>query len=264
LEDQLFKYGVRINRDLIKDKVAGKYPVVVNESRGERPDIVTMEWPFFPLIINYASHPMTRNLDASELRFVSSIDTVKAVGVKKTPLLFTSPYTDKVGAPVRIDIRELEKNVNEGVLDDGPLPVGYLLEGSFSSLYKNRFLPQGVDTTGYKKNGNSSIIVISDGDIARNELNPRTGQPLALGLDAVTGYTFANQNLLMNMVAFLVEENGLITARNKEIKIRPLDREKIKDQRLFWQSLNLAGPIVFLILFGIIKTFMRKRKYATY
>jgi ABC-type uncharacterized transport system involved in gliding motility auxiliary subunit len=109
----------------------------------------------------------------------------------------------------------------------------------------------------------SKIIVIADGDIIRNEINKRTGESFAIGFDPLSQYTFANQDLIMNSIAYLVDDNGLITARNKEIKIRPLDKEKIKS-RVFWQSVNLVLPLIVLIAFGFARSYWRKRKYAKF
>jgi ABC-2 type transport system permease protein len=270
LDDQLFRYGVRINQDLIQDRSAATYPVVTGQ-RGNQPELMQMEWPYFPLITNYARHPITRNLDATLTRFVSSIDTVKASGVKKTPLLFTSPYTHKAGAPIKIDINELRKELKaqqppaSGDFNEGMIPVAYLLEGEFTSLYKNRFLPAGVDSMGYRqKSKPTKLIVVSDGDIARNDVNPRSGQAQALGFDPFSNYTYANQDLLLNMVAYLTDENGLISARNKEVKIRPLDKEKLKNEKSFWQTVNLILPLLLLILYGGVRALLRRRKYARF
>jgi ABC-2 type transport system permease protein len=264
LDDQLFKYGVRINQDLIQDGVSGKYPIVVGGDRNQ-PQIMQLDWPFFPLVNQYANHPITRNLDASLLKFVSSIDTVKAVGVKKTPLLFSSQYSRKVTAPVKVGVNDLRKQMQEGNFESGKIPIAYLLEGEFTSLYKNRFAPEGVDTTGYRDQSVSTkMIVVADGDLARNDVNPRDGNPQQLGLDPFTQYTFANQDLLMNMVAYLVDENGLIKARNKEVRVRPLDKEKIRKERTFWQVINLVLPIVILILFGLVRSYWRKLTYTRF
>ncbi len=264
LEDQLFKYGVRINLNLIQDRVAGKYPVVVGEV-DNHPKVMQLEWPFFPLVTHYANHPITRNLDATLTRFVSSIDTVKAVGIKKTALLFSSSYSHRAAAPVKIDINDLRKKPNPQYFREGSIPMAYLLEGNFTSLYKNRFVPPGMDSVApLAISGPTKLIVLADGDVARNDVNPRTGQPLALGFDPIVGYTFANQDLLLNMMSFLTEENGLIAARNKEVKIRPLDQVKIKREGTFWQTLNVAIPLVLMILFGIGKAWVRKRKYANF
>lgn len=264
VEDLLFKYGVRINPDLIQDRIAARYPVVTGQV-GNRPQLMQMDWPFFPLVNQYASHPITRNLDATLLRFASSIDTVKATGVKKTPLLFTSPASRKMGTPVKVSVNDLRNNTNPELFQPGSIPVSYLLEGEFTSLYKDRFLPDGSEGITLKdKSLPTKIIVIADGDVARNDVNSRTGQPQQLGFDPISSYTFANENLLMNMVAYLVDEDGLITTRSKEIKIRPLNKTKVEEERAFWQMINLILPLIALFVFGLIRTYLRKRKYSNH
>ncbi len=263
LDDQLFKYGIRINPEIVQDRVAAKYPIVIGKV-GNQPEIMQMEWPFFPLLNHYAEHPITRNLDATLTRFVSSIDTVKALGIKKTPLLRTSAYSRKLGMPVKVGVDDLRKTSPEN-FNFGEIPVGYLMEGKFNSLYTNRFLPPGVDSTSFlSQSVPTKLIVIADGDVARNEINPRSNEPQVLGTDVFSGYTYANQDLLLNMISYLTDDQGLINARSKEIKIRPLDKDKLKNDRLFWQTINLVVPLTVLILFGVIRTIFRRRKYASH
>ncbi|MBX2943969.1 MAG: gliding motility-associated ABC transporter substrate-binding protein GldG [Cyclobacteriaceae bacterium] len=264
IEDLLFKYGIRINPDLIQDKISARYPIVTGQV-DNRPQLMQIDWPFFPLVNQYAAHPITRNLDATLLRFVSSIDTVKATGIKKTPLLLTSPLSRKLGTPVKVGVNDLRNNTNPDLFQPGLIPVSYLLEGEFTSLYKDRFLPDGSEgITFQEKSTPTKIIVVADGDVARNDVNPRTGQPQQLGFDPISSYTFANENLLMNMVAYLVDENGLISSRSKEIKIRPLNKTKVQEERAFWQMVNLILPLLMLFAFGLIRTYFRKRKYSSH
>jgi ABC-2 type transport system permease protein len=264
LDDQLFKYGVRLNLDLIQDRSAGPYPVVTGEVDG-KPQMQLMDWPFFPLINRYSDHPVTRNLDAVVTRFVSSIDTVKAQGVRKTPLLFTSQYSRTVSAPVQVNINDLRKNLKPENFSQSFLPVGYLLEGKFTSLFKNRFMPDDVEQGSFIDGSiDTKIIVIADGDIARNDVNPRSGQPQQLGFDPFLRYNFANTEFLMNAVAYLVQEDGIIEARTKEVKIRPLDKEKAGSEKFKWQIINIALPLFILILYGIVRSGLRKRKYSSF
>lgn len=261
LDDLLFKYGVRINMDLIQDQSSGTYPIVTG-TRGSRPQVQLMPWPYFPLVNRYADHPATRNLDAVVTRFVSSIDTVKAPGVKKTPLLMTSQYAKKQTAPVNVSLNILRTNPQPASFNQSYIPLGYLLEGKFTSAYKNRFVPEGALGTIIAESPATKIVVIADGDVLKNEINPRTRQPQALGFDPFTNYTFANQDLLMNTLAYLTDENGLIRTRNKEVKIRPLDKTKIADERTKWQVINLVLPVIMLVLFGLIRSMLRRKKYA--
>jgi len=264
LDDQLFKYGVRINPDLVQDRNASKYPIVTSVVNN-RPQIMQMDWLFFPVINQYADHPITRNLDATLTKFISSIDTVKAEGIRKTPLLFSSDYSRKITTPVKVNVNDLRKNVNPETFSEGKIPVAYLLEGEFTSLYKNRFIPEGLDSKTFKENSSpTKIIVMADGDVVRNDVNPRNRQPQQLGFDPLTQYTYANEDLLRNMMAYLMDENGLIKARNKEVKIRPLDKEKIRNNRAYWQSINLVLPLVVVFLVGWLISYSRKRKYSNY
>lgn len=264
LDDQLFKYGVRINMDLVQDRSSGLTPVVTGQA-GSKPEIQLMEWPFFPLINRYADHTITHNLDAVVMRFASSIDTVKAEGIHKTPLLFTSQYSRTLTAPVNVSIPALRRDVKPENYSKQFIPVGYLLEGRFTSLFKNRFLPEGSDKASFTAEGRpAKIIVVADGDLAANAVHPRTRQPQPLGFDVFTNYTYANQDLLMNMLAYLTDENGLIKARNKEIKIRPLDRQKVASEKLQWQMINLVLPLVVLVAFGAARAFVRKKRYASF
>lgn len=265
LDDQLFRYGVRINMDLVQDKSSAVYPVVTGQTEGGKPRLQLMEWPFFPLINHYADHAITRNLDAVVTRFVSSIDTVKAPGIKKTPLLFTSAYSRTVAAPVHININTLREQVQADKFTQQNIPVAYLLEGTFTSLYKNRFLPEGADSTAMLESSvNTRLVVMADGDLARNEINTRTRQPQALGFDPFTNNTFANRDLLLNTLAFLTDDGGLIQTRNKEIKIRPLDREKVRREKVTWQALNLVLPLALLVVYGVARVYWRRRKYARF
>lgn len=264
LDDQLFRYGVRINPDLIQDQNAALFPVVTGQLDG-KPQMEMIDWPFFPLINHYPDHPITRNLDAVLTRFVSSIDTVKAEGVTKTGLLFTSPYSRKLGVPVNISVNELRKNVTAQDFTSAHVPVAYLLEGKFTSLYKNRFPPEGADNDpGKTESVPTQLIVISDGDIARNEINIRTRQPQPLGFDPYAQYTFANKDFLLNAIAFLTDENGLIQTRTKQVKIRPLNREKINEEQTKWQLINLVLPLLILLGYGLLRAYLRKRNFAQF
>jgi len=261
LDDMLFRYGVRINHDLVQDRNAAMYPIVTGQS-GDKPRMQMLEWPFFPLIHHYADHPATRNLDAAVLRFASTIDTVRADGVRKLPVMMTSQYSRVVGLPTNISVNQLLQ-ISPDQFTAGSRVVGYLLEGRFTSLYKNRFPPEGVDT-GDRRDSSvaTALVVISDGDIARNEINPRTGQAQPLGFDPLANYTFANEDLLMNLMAWLTDEQGLITVRDKEIRIRPLDRARASTDKVRLQVLNLTLPVVMVVVFGVVRAWFRRKKFA--
>ena len=264
LEDLFFKYGFRINKDLIIDMNAAPYPVVVG-TLGEHPQIRLMPWPFYPIVNEFTKHPTARNMDAVVTRFMSTIDTLKVDGITKIPLMNTSQYSKVLSSPVRVSIDELRKDMKPEFFNSGPQTTAWIYEGKFTSLFKNRFLPNNADKSQFIADGNQTkILIVSDGDIARNDINPKTGQPVELGFDQFTETRFANADLLLNIMTYLLDEDGIINIRSKEVKIRPLDSVKIKSQKLTWQMINLVLPILIIVIFGIIKYFIRKRKYANF
>ena len=264
LDDMLFKYGVRLNKNYVLDvQRFGRYPVL-----DESGTLSKLRWPFYFGAGNYTEHPITRNLDAIYTRFTGTIDTVAARGITKTPLLYTSVNTRVINAPVLVSFEQIARENDPTIYRGGVQPIAYLLEGEFTSLFKNRPLPkQGVNTISFKDaSPETKILVVSDGDIIGNEII--RGQPLDLGFNPITEgndqQMYANKDFLFNALAYLTDENGLITSRTKEIKIRPLDRIKVRTERVKWQAINLVGPIVLLVLFGMVRSFLRKRKYSRF
>lgn len=264
LDNMLFKYGVRINRNFVQDVFSGEFPIVAGMT-GDQPQIRMLPWPFFPNINTFGDHPVTKNLDVLQMKFVSTIDTVKADGVDKIPLLMTSQYSMVSASPVKVAFNELQKNLDPQRFNAGSQVVSYLLKGHFTSLYKNRILPKGVDKTTFKGDGEeAAILVCSDGDMIRNEFDLQSGEPLELGLSPYNGQKFANGDFVLNALDYMLNENGIITSKSKEIKIRPLDKVKIGEEKLWWQLFNLLLPILLLVLYGVLRVYLRKRKYANF
>ena len=264
LTDLLFQYGARINADFVQDMSSGEF-LVIDGMIGDQPQMKLIPWPFFPEVNRYSDHPIVKNLDATIFRFASTIDTVKADGITKTPLMFTSERSRVLSSPVRVNLNDVRGGIDPETFRQGSQPVAYLLEGAFTSLYRNRVLPRGVNKTGFRENGAASkVVVVADGDFIRNELNPENGQPMELGIDPVSQKVYANKDFVVNALEYLMDDSGLILARSREVKIRPLDKVKVDEGRTFWQVLNLAGPLVLLLIFGVAKAFLRKKKYTRF
>ena len=262
LEDLLFKYGVRVNRNFVLDVNSGELPIITG-NLGDQPQIQMLTWPFFPLITNFSKHPSVRNLDAILTRFTSTIDTVKAVGVSKIPLASTTQYSKLLGPPVRVDLNDLRDELNPERFNGGIQNIAYLLEGTFTSLYKNRLVPRGFDQSSFLDQSKSGkVVVFADGDMITNDFDPESGEPLALGVEAFSKTTYANEQLVLNLLDYLVDDSGLIETRSREVKIRPLDKVKVKQGKTTWQLLNLVLPILLIVLAGGLKWYLRKRKYA--
>lgn len=259
LTDLLFKYGARINPNLVQDIVAGG---VHNGREINR-------WIYFPLLMPQTKHPIVKDLNAVKVEFASTVDTIIAQGIKKTFLLRTSPYTKVVSTPHSVDLKALYEEPNERSFTKRHLPIAVLLEGEFASLFANRLTPQigGEDIPLIKKGRKTQMLVVGDGDIIKNQLNlvnpniPR-GTPLQLGYDQFTGTQYGNKDFLMNALDYMLDENGLISLRSRELKIRLLDQNKIKESKRYWQLVNVLLPIVLIILFGVFYIWRRKRKYA--
>ncbi len=262
LTDMLFKYGARINQNYILDVNSGQFPVVTGNI-GNQPQIQMIPWPFNPVITNFSNHPSVRNLDAILGQFISEVDTVKAEGIKKTPLLTTSQYTKVLGPPVRVAFNDLRDELRPERFTSGPKTIGYLLEGKFSSLYANRLIPRGFDKGTFLPKGNDGkVIIVGDGDIVRNEVDPESGSPLELGVEPFSGTTYANKDFVLNLLEYVVDDSGLMEARSREVKIRPLDRVKVKQERNKWQIINVVLPVVLILLLGLLKWYLRNRKFA--
>ncbi|WP_205503928.1 gliding motility-associated ABC transporter substrate-binding protein GldG [Rufibacter psychrotolerans] len=261
LQDMLFRYGVRVNPDLVQDLNSSFIPMVTGYM-GNQPQTQLVPWRYYPLITNFSNLPLTRNLDAVQTKFVSSLDTVKAVGIKKSPLLWTSQYSRKRESPVSISLNDPRVDRDPRLFKENAIPVGYLLEGKFQSVFRNRPVPEGATIPFQAQGKASQVVVFSDGDLAANDVDPRSGRPLELGFDRYTRARFANKELLKNVADYLLDEKGLIELRGKEIKLRPLDKAKLREERTKWQAINLGLPLVLLLSFGVVKFWLRKRKYA--
>ena len=265
LNELLFKYGVRINNDLIQDFYSALLPMVTGYV-GEKSQTQLMPWRFYPVINNFSNHPITKNLGPVLTKFVSTIDTVKAKGINKIPLLLTSKNSRIFPAPVRVNFNDARLDLEPSIFKNGPLPIGYLLEGKFESMFKNRLTKDTKETFNYKEKGEkpTKVIVFSDGDIIRNEVSPKKDKILPLGYDRYMRITFANRDLIMNAVDYLIDDSGLMQARTKKVELRPLDKEIIKKDRSKWQLINLLIPIVIVLIFGILYNMKRKRDYTRF
>jgi len=264
LDDLLFKYGVRINPNMILDLQSSAIPV--NKAfRGQQPRFELMPWLFAPLIMPTSNNPIVKNLDVIKIDFGSSIDTVEAEGITKTILLHSSKYSKTLNAPVRVDLRMVNMRPDENQFKDSYQPVAVLLEGKFESVYKNRVPPSIANDSAiaFKSEGvDNKMIVISDGDIIRNEIQHSANKPYPLGYDIYTKQTYGNKNFILNCVNYLCDDSGLISVRARELTLRLLDKKKVKNERLKWQLINTCLPLLALFLFGIIHGMIRKRKYA--
>ena len=256
LTDFFFSYGVRINSNLVKDLYSAPIPLAIGE--GSNTQFQPVQWQYSPLASANIKHPISDNIDLVKFDFASQIDTLKNT-VDKTILLQSSDRTKVEGALKTISLASVTQQPDIENYNQGHQPLAVLLQGEFTSVYKNRILP--IDIKNFKdKSQKTKMIVISDGDLIKNELS-RSG-PLQLGFERITGRTYANKEFLLNAVNYLLDDTGLIDIRAKSVEIAFLDLEKIDDQKEKWQFINLVLPLLFLGIFGVLFNYFRKRKYA--
>ncbi|MCH7403775.1 gliding motility-associated ABC transporter substrate-binding protein GldG [Belliella kenyensis] len=260
LDQLLFRYGVRVNRDFIQDLSFGYHPVMAGNF-GDQGQLIPLPWPFYVSAGRMASHPITKGLDQVMFKFTSTLDTVKADGVKKTPLIFGSDFSRKLATPVRVAFQDME---NDPVVEDFSLqnlPLLYLLEGRFTSMFKNRFLPDGFDNAKFKEEGTEGrLIVGGTGSLFESSQDPVSGEPLPIGIDPYSESNYANRLLLQNIIRYLTEPNGIIRARTKKFQIRPLNRVKVREEKAFWQAVNVILPVVILWMMAFAWVSIRKTK----
>lgn len=267
LDDQLFRYGARINPDLLLDLQCNPVPLLTS-MEGQQPKFTLFPCFYFPVLTPVGSHPIVRNIDAVATQFAGTIDTVALSSVKKIPLLVSSKNSRIVFTPWMVDFRDLRNRPNENEYRAKQQMGAVLLEGVFPSLFQNRLTPemQAVLQDSLKQpfkaqSAPTKMIVISDGDMVANEFNAQ-GQPLALGFYRYTGEYFGNKTFLMNCVDYLAGFPELINTRSKTIMLRLLDEAKVKAGRTAWVWINLAAPIGALLLFGLVFNVIRYQKFA--
>lgn len=264
LNDQLFTYGVRINSDVIQDIQSAPIHIVTGMV-GNQPKQEMFPWFFFPLLTPANNHPIVNNLNAVKGEFVSTIDTIAKKGIRKTPLLKTSKYSKVSSAPTRISLEIVRFEPDQTQFNKGRQLTAVLLEGEFESVFKNRLTPEmkNANEINFKeKSVPNKMVVISDGDVAKNHVNKRTGEYLALGFDRITRQEFGNKDFMLNVMGYLCDDSGLMTVRAKKLKIRLLDKTVLKNDKFDWQLINTVLPIGLVLLFGIGHYYDRKKKFT--
>lgn len=266
LDDQLFKYGVRINPTVLQDAQSVLIPVNMAVP-GAQPQFVPSPWYYYPLLNAPNDNIITKNLNVVYSKYPSSIDTV-GVGhnIKKTVLLSTSQYAREVQAPVMVSLAQVTRKFKPGDFNRAWAPVAMLLEGQFTSAFQNRMVP-GVVSDGkplVNRSKPTKIVVVADGDIIRNDVQRSASgvMPYPLGFDKYMNQQFGNKDFLLNAISYLNDDTGLMQIRNRELVVRMLDKNKIYTQRTMWVFINTAIPLLLLIAFSIVFIWLRKRKYA--
>lgn len=256
LKDMFFSYGVRINPVLVNDLYFTQ--IVLATGEGNDSQYNPLPWYYYPMVFSRNDHPINTNIEALRYQFTSPMEVLEN-DYKKTVLLRSSPLSKIDGVPREISLDILNTQPDQSTYNNGNLPLAVLIEGNFSSMYKNRVKP--IDLKNVVEDGPANkMIVISDGDVIKNQL--RNGRPLELGYDKWTNNFYGNKEFLVNCTNYLLDNTGLINIRNKKVSIPLLDMKKIAAQKTKWQLINIGVPVVLTIVFGFFFSFYRKRKFS--
>lgn len=269
LGDIIYSYGARINSSLIQDFQCAMMPVNSAPEGAEQPKIQLAYFPFFPLGMGRDDNPVSRNINPVKFDFVSPIDTVgEDPKVRKSVLLASSTQSRIIRSPIRVSMDIFAEKLDPARFSMANLPMAVMMEGEFTSHYKNRLPPEFINNNVFKVYDKSEVptkmIVVADGDCARNVVKVKDGKYMSqpLGYDQYTNTTFGNREFLLNCVNFLLDDSGVMALRNREVKVRMLDRIKLSKELLFWRLFNVGLPVLIIGLLGMVYLLLRKRKYS--
>lgn len=256
LTDFFFKYGVRLNPDIVSTLYSA--PITLAMGEGSESQFQHLRWPYSPLASTLSDHPIVNNLNLVKFDFANQIDTLKN-SIKKTILLESAPLSKLEGTPREISLEVVTQELDPASFNKGNQNLAVLLEGQFPSVYSNRVKPFKLKKE-ITKSIPTKMIVIADGDVIKNEVYRNS--PQELGFDKWTGQTYGNKEFLLNAVNYLLDDNGLINIRSKKIAVTFLDQEKIASEKTKWQLINILLPLVLLAIFGVLFNYFRKKKYT--
>tara|TARA_R110000764_G_scaffold240105_1_gene343063 strand:+ start:118104 stop:119768 length:1665 start_codon:yes stop_codon:yes gene_type:complete len=257
LKDLFFKYGVRINPVLVNDLYFTQ--IVLASGEGNDSQYNPLPWFYYPMVFSQNNHPINTNIEAVRFQFTSPMDVLEN-DYQKTILLQSSPLSKTDGIPRIVSLDMINQQPDRETYTNGNQPLAVLIEGSFTSMYKNRVKPLKLQNT-LEEGPENKMIVISDGDVIKNQI--RNGRPLELGYDKWTNSFYGNKEFLVNSTNYLLDNTGLINIRNKKVSIPLLDVKKIAEQKTKWQLVNIGLPVVLTLLFGLFFSYYRKRKFTT-
>ncbi len=257
LDDLLFKYGIRVNRNLVRDLQSKPIPLVIDENGQTE----LFPWTFYPVSSADENHVITQNIDPVSFEFVSGLDTLSVPDLSPTVLLKSSNDAGLVANPVLVDLQELRNPPPAGAFTQQNIPLAVLVEGNFPSLYQYRSAQAEISLERKDKSGKTAIAVVADGDIFKNTVIPN-GESLPLGYDRNLGEQFGNQEFALNLIDYLLDDTHPLSARNKQFQIRLLNQIKAEQEKGKWQAVSMVLPLVCIGLFGLLFTWIRRRKFG--
>lgn len=268
LDDLLFQYGARLKTNLVLDYRSTGIQLVTGIV-GNAPQFDYFKYPYHVVALPSVNHPIVKSLDGVNLQYVGTIDTIKTkTPVKKTVLLESSQRSMLQYSPVTMDFEFLRYDLDSSKFNKQNLPMALLLEGTFSSLYENRMeqdmlnMLQQIGKPYRAESLPTRMIVVADGDVAKNKINIEKQSYSPLGYNEVDRYLFANKDFVINSLEYLLDEQGVAEARGREVKLRMLDTVQAQEEKTKWRLINIALPLVLLALFGWGFQWWRKRRWS--
>lgn len=263
LDDLLFTYGIRFNYQLLADMNCAQIPLAMGNV-GNQAQIELAPWLFHPVFIPTTPHPIVKNLEGIRSEFAGTLDTIAVPGIYKSVILHSSPFSRLLNLPATVSLQLVEETPDPTQFRNKPFAVAALLEGPFPSAFLNRAVPPEINAPIQipVQGKPAKMIAIADGDVFRGQVNPTDGSPYPLGWDRYTEQQYGNKSFLLNAIDYLTDDADIIALRGKEIKLRLLDQVKISEERLYWQLVNVALPPALLVMFGFVRRYLRRRRYA--
>ena len=265
LDDQLFKYGVRLNSELLQDVDCAQ--ILVNTApAGSREQWNLFPWYYSPLITPADNHPLSRNLNRIFTEFVSSVDTVSGnTKLTKSVILSTSPYARRVKSPSSVSLENINNPPARKLFTQSFIPVGVLIEGEFTSVFENRMIENfGTTTAVQNKSKPTKMIVIGDAGLIANKVNYSQQPPRIqeLGYDRVSKQTFGNKEFLLNAIYYLNDDTGIMQLRSRTMQLRLLDKVKLREEKVMWKWINVVVPILLILILGVVYNMVRRRRFS--
>src|SRR6056297_4044097 len=269
LDDLFFNYGFRVNPDLVLDLECSRIPLRIGQAGGA-PQLDLFPWYYHPIVQPNTQHPITKNMGRVNLMFANSIDTLKTkYDVEKTALLSSSDYAIKQFVPMRLNFEILRYEPEVDKFNSPNIPMAYLYEGTFSSLYENRMTEEMLTRMEElnlkfkeKSSNNTRMAVVSYPNIIINEQGETRQDFRPMGFNPYERTVYDNKQFMSNLVEYLINGSTVLDARSKEVKLRMLDCVRAQQERAYWQALNIGAPLFILMVIGMIFYFWRQRTYV--
>ena len=274
LEKLLEHYGIRIKKSYVMDENCYKQQLSALFGGGERAIY------FAPLIKNqFINHDLgfMENIKGLITLKISPLELnaerISENGLQAHRLFASSEKSWEMGG--RISLNPLSIQPPQSGDAQKSIPLAYLLEGKFPSYFAGKPIPEkktaGESPKGEKEKAGKN----ADGDLSKIESEGEVlsqGKPGKILLIASSEMLreslldaegrSPNAMFIMNVLDFLNNREEIAVMRSKVQRFNPL-RDTGGGTKTFVKSLNIIGPPIGVILFGLVVLFRRhsRKKY---